>query len=124
MPENVGHVIQIAGPAVDVQFLEGKLPPIYEAVLSSLFLAFAVSALTQDSRHFTFHYTFTVRNLPAGEKVRIWIPAAQSDAYQEVKIISAQGDLPLKTTSELKYGNQIFYAESNSAKPELPFVVK
>ena len=29
MPENVGHVIQIAGPAVDVQFAEGKLPPIY-----------------------------------------------------------------------------------------------
>src|SRR5450631_379965 len=32
MPENVGHVIQIAGPAVDVQFPGGKLPPIYEAV--------------------------------------------------------------------------------------------
>src|SRR6202023_1035710 len=32
MPENVGHVIQIAGPAVDVQFPEGKRPPIYEAV--------------------------------------------------------------------------------------------
>src|SRR6202043_2184676 len=32
MPENIGHVIQIAGPAVDVQFPEGKLPPIYEAV--------------------------------------------------------------------------------------------
>src|ERR1700693_5465553 len=32
MPENVGHVIQMAGPAVDVQFPEGKLPPIYEAV--------------------------------------------------------------------------------------------
>src|SRR5580693_1111390 len=32
MPENVGHVIQIAGPAVDVQFHEGQLPPIYEAV--------------------------------------------------------------------------------------------
>src|SRR5271167_1433775 len=32
MPENVGHVIQIAGPAVDVQFPEGKLPPIYQAV--------------------------------------------------------------------------------------------
>jgi len=29
---NVGHVIQIAGPAVDVQFEEGQLPPIYEAV--------------------------------------------------------------------------------------------
>ena len=32
MPENIGHVIQIAGPAVDVQFHEGQLPPIYEAV--------------------------------------------------------------------------------------------
>ena len=32
MPENVGRVIQIAGPAVDVQFSESALPPIYEAV--------------------------------------------------------------------------------------------
>src|SRR5208282_4913746 len=32
MAENVGHVVQISGPAVDVQFHEGKLPPIYEAV--------------------------------------------------------------------------------------------
>ncbi|MGD1216682.1 MAG: transglutaminase-like domain-containing protein [Terriglobales bacterium] len=90
-------------------------------VISSLFLAFALSAFTQDSRHFTFHYAFTVRNLPAGKKVRIWIPAAQSDAYQEVKIISAQGDLPLKPTAESKYANQIYYAETNSAQPELHF---
>jgi F-type H+-transporting ATPase subunit beta len=32
MPENVGRVIQVAGPAVDVQFSEAVLPPIYEAV--------------------------------------------------------------------------------------------
>jgi len=32
MADNAGHVIQIAGPAVDVQFPEGKLPPIYQAV--------------------------------------------------------------------------------------------
>jgi F-type H+-transporting ATPase subunit beta len=32
MAENVGHVIQIAGPAVDVQFVEGHMPPIYEAL--------------------------------------------------------------------------------------------
>jgi F-type H+/Na+-transporting ATPase subunit beta len=30
--ENSGHVIQIAGPAVDVQFAEGTLPPIYQAL--------------------------------------------------------------------------------------------
>jgi len=32
MPENIGHVIQIAGPVVDVQFEEAKLPSIYQAV--------------------------------------------------------------------------------------------
>ena len=32
MAQNVGYVIQVAGPAVDVQFEEGHLPPIYEAV--------------------------------------------------------------------------------------------
>src|SRR4051794_34179949 len=32
MAENVGRVIQIAGPAGDVQFAGGHLPPIYEAV--------------------------------------------------------------------------------------------
>ena len=32
MAENVGHVIQMAGPAVDVQFVEANMPPIYEAL--------------------------------------------------------------------------------------------
>jgi hypothetical protein len=93
-------------------------------VVSSLFLVFALSSLAQDSRHFTFHYGFTVRNLPVGKKVRIWIPAAQSDAYQEVKIISAQGDLPLQKTVESRYGNQIYYAEASSSQTELHFDVE
>jgi F-type H+/Na+-transporting ATPase subunit beta len=32
MPQNIGKVVQIAGPAVDVQFTESALPPIYEAL--------------------------------------------------------------------------------------------
>ncbi len=32
MPENIGHVIQIAGPAVDVQFSESAIPLIYTAL--------------------------------------------------------------------------------------------
>ena len=32
MAQNTGRVIQVAGPAVDVQFEEGHLPPIYQAV--------------------------------------------------------------------------------------------
>ena len=32
MPENIGHVIQVAGPVVDAQFVESKMPPIYQAL--------------------------------------------------------------------------------------------
>jgi F-type H+-transporting ATPase subunit beta len=32
MAENIGKVIQIAGPAVDVQFTEASMPPIYQAL--------------------------------------------------------------------------------------------
>ncbi len=32
MPQNIGQVIQISGPAVDVQFSATALPPIYEAI--------------------------------------------------------------------------------------------
>ncbi|MGC1644799.1 MAG: transglutaminase domain-containing protein [Candidatus Sulfotelmatobacter sp.] len=94
-------------------------------VVSSLVFSFVLVSVAQESRQFTFHYAFAVKNLPAGKRVRIWIPAAQSDAYQEVKIVSAKGDLPLKKTHESKFGNEIYFAESESAtQPELHFDVE
>ena len=82
--------------------------------------ALSVCAFAQESRHFTFHYAFTVKDLPANKTVRIWIPEAQSDGYQEVKVISTKGDLPLKRTHESKYGNEIYFAEAkNATAPEL-----
>ena len=75
----------------------------------------SVSAWAQESRHFTFHYGFTVKDVPAGEKVRIWFPMAHTDDFQEVKVVSATGDLPLKKTREAKYGNEIYYAEAAKA---------
>jgi len=94
-------------------------------VLLSLLIALALTSIAQDSRHFTFHYNFTVKNLPVGKKVRIWIPAAHSDAYQEARVVSARSDLPLKKTRESKLGNEIYFAETGGAKqPELHFDVE
>lgn len=94
-------------------------------VLLLLLFALVIVSHAQDTRHFTFHYAFTVKNLEAGKKVRVWIPAAQSDAYQEVRIISAKGDLPLKKTRESKYGNETYFAEASSTnQPELHFSVE
>ncbi len=88
-------------------------------------LIFTVAAFSQETRHFTFQYAFTVRNVAAGKKLRLWIPAAHSDAYQEVKVVSVTGDLPLKKTRESKYGNEIYFAETaNSPGTELHFAVE
>lgn len=81
------------------------------------FVFLAVSIISaQSSRHFTFHYAFTVKNVPEGQKIRVWFPAAHSDDFQDVKITSAKGDLPLKRTKESRFGNEIYYAESSKSK--------
>src|SRR6185369_6953546 len=62
--------------------------------------------------------------VPQGQKVRVWMPAAHTDDFQEVTIVSAKGDLPLKKTRESKYGNEIYYADTNkAAQSELHFEV-
>ena len=88
-----------------------KLWPLLLLVSISFSLASA-----QETRHFTFHYGFTVKNVPPGEKLRVWIPAAHSDQFQEVKVVSANGDLPLKPTHESRFGNEMYYAETSKAR--------
>ena len=87
-------------------------------VLSSL------SATAQKERHFTFHYSFTVKNVSPGDRVRVWTPVAHSDGSQDVKVISQTGDLPLKQVPQPEYGNQVLYAEAAKAdKGEYKFSV-
>jgi transglutaminase-like putative cysteine protease len=87
-------------------------------VLSSL------SAAAQKERHFIFHYSFTVKNVTRGERLRVWSPMAYSDASQDVQVVSQTGDLPLKQVREPEYGNQVLYAEAAKAdKGEYKFSV-
>lgn len=93
-----------------------------KTLLTLSLLSGSVFVFAQESRHFTFHYAFTVKNVPTGKRVRVWIPAAQSDAFQEIKIVSVKGDLALKKTHESKDGNEIYFAEATGASaPELHF---
>lgn len=93
--------------------------------LRMFLFALTLPTFAQESRHFTFHYAFTVKDVPAGKKVRVWIPAAHSDAFQEVKVVSVKGDVALNKTRDAKFGNEIYYAEAkSSAQPELHFDVE
>ena len=95
---------------------------------SLLLLAFSFglvqSASAQKERHFTFHYAFTVKNVAPGEHVRVWIPLAHSDAFQNVKVAAKTGDLPLKQVHQSQNGNEVLYAEAAKAdKTEYSFAV-
>ncbi len=98
------------------------------AALLAVIVALVASAAAQteakpQSRHFTFTYAFTVKNTDPGKRLRIWFPQAHSDPWQQVRVVSANGDLPLRHT-QAEYGNQIFYAETASAdRPEYKFEV-
>lgn len=82
-------------------------------LLFALLPTFVFNASAQASRHFTFHYGFTVQGIPAGEHVRVWFPAAHSDEYQEIRVISTKGSLPVKKTRESRFQNEIYFAESS-----------
>jgi transglutaminase-like putative cysteine protease len=92
---------------------------------SFIFCCLSLSAVAQPKRHFTFHYEFSVRGVTPGEKLQVWFPRARTDAFQQVRVVSITSDLPLKKTSESKYGNSIFYAVApKAAKAEYKFDVE
>jgi transglutaminase-like putative cysteine protease len=94
-------------------------------VLATLFaLLLSLTAYAQKQRHFTFHYSFTIRNVPTGKALHVWIPLAHSDRWQDVSVVSQKGDLTLKRTQEQEYGNWVLYGEAPGAdKSEYRFTI-
>src|ERR1700724_87873 len=92
----------------------------------SLFVLFSLCAFAQSkSRHFELNYSFTVRITDPGKQLDVWFPVAQSDQFQQVKVLSKSGDLSLKETTEPEYGNKMFYAHTvRATQPEYHFTVK
>ena len=74
-------------------------------------------------RHFRFHYQFSVRKLKPGQRIRVWIPLAHSDANQTVRVLSSQSDFKLNETTERQYGNRMLYGEAKATKTEYKFRV-
>jgi len=90
----------------------------------ALLFLISLTAFSQQSRHFAFRYAFTVKDVPVGKKVRIWVPVPQGDPFQDVSTVSTKGDLFLSSTREPQYKNEMYYASTRSAaKQDLHFEV-
>ncbi len=64
------------------------------------------------SRSFRFHYGGTLDELPAGARVRVWLPVPQSGDHQTVQVLGQ--DLPVEGTTRVEpvYGNRILYFQT------------
>lgn len=95
-----------------------------KSILAALIIVASLATAQTSSRHFTFRYEFTVRNTDPGQRLRVWIPLAHTDDFQDVNVTSMTGDLPLRKTHQNVYGNEMLYAETAKAdKPEYHFAV-
>jgi len=63
-------------------------------------------------RTFRFTYSFTVKDIPSEAKqVRVWIPLAQTDRHQTVRVLGVKAPVKTRMTEETEYGNRMMYAE-------------
>ena len=75
-------------------------------------------------RSFQFTYAGTVKELPPGKKVSVWLPVAVSGPEQDVKIISQKLPGEGKIYQEKQYGNTMLHFQGkSSSKGELSFEV-
>ncbi|HAY79925.1 MAG TPA: transglutaminase [Planctomycetaceae bacterium] len=66
------------------------------------------------TRAFRLEYAALLKEIPASAKVRVWLPVPQTSAHQSVEIIA---QTPAgQTTTEPKYGNQIYYVETDGGE--------
>lgn len=78
----------------------------------------------ENSRRFKFRYAFRVKGVQTGQPLRVWIPLAHSDAYQQVRVISVDGDLPLKRTRGQNGNLMLFGAAKKAPAAEYQFTVE
>lgn len=82
--------------------------------------ALAHGAVTTEpkKRHFLFSYKVKVKDIPQGE-MRLWIPVAQSNGEQTVRLAKVTAPVPLEPKKEGEYGNSLLYGRVKVPAKEL-----
>ncbi len=83
----------------------------------------SVALAQQRSRSFTFNYTATVKDIPAGaKKLELWLPIPHNDPYQQVTRLEIRSPYPYEIRRG-QYGNSILYISVENPPPISPFTV-
>ena len=67
------------------------------------------------ARAFELNYGATLKELPEGAKVRVWVPIPQSNEHQSVKKLATTAPEKVSLASDATYGNRIGYFETTAS---------
>ena len=77
------------------------------------------------ARSFQFTYITKVPVLPdGGQKLRLWIPVPESDAYQDISALTIESPVGYELHRDPEYHNLYAYLEVDPKKQAAPFEVK
>lgn len=94
-------------------------------VLGSWRLAALALGTAPAERHFSFEYKAVLKLPPNAEKVELWLPVAESDAFQTVRLVAVEGGLKLEQTRESSLGNTMMHLSlERPTVPEVAFTLK
>jgi transglutaminase-like putative cysteine protease len=66
------------------------------------------------ARRFRFEYGATIRGLPSGARVRIWLPVPPSNEHQKVQLVDRRLPAEARVSTEPEYGNQVSYCDTTA----------
>ena len=80
----------------------------------------AHSAAATQGRAFEFHYGATIKEVPFGAQVKVWIPIAESNPQQSVKLQNSVSPAPLNFGRDADHQNKIGSFEFTADKSVEP----
>jgi transglutaminase-like putative cysteine protease len=96
------------------------------ALMSLLLPARMPGKFPAASRSFGFTYQLTLKEIPSGtQRVRIWIPRADSDVHQAVVLKKVDGPVRLRDEVVAPFANHLLYGEIRRPQsPTAEFIAK
>ena len=73
------------------------------------------------SRSFSFRYGATIKEVPAGAKVQVWIPIAETNNDQTVELVEKSSPTPWKFHRDTTYQNRLAFFQTKSTEQPIQF---
>ncbi len=70
-------------------------------------------------RTFRFDYGGTLTGLPAGARIRVWLPVPRSNDHQDVTPLPGQLPAAMTSSRDATYGNRILYFEAQAPASQM-----